>query len=47
MAQIADVSLGFTLFLLFSTVILTAWFTIDDEDFNRRFEEYRKSGKED
>jgi hypothetical protein len=47
MAQITDVSLGFTLFLLFCGVILTAWLTIDDEDFNRRFEEYRKSGEED
>ena len=33
--------------VLFSSVILTAWLTIDDEDFNRRFEEYRKSGEED
>ena len=42
-----DINLGFTLFLLFCGVILAAWFTIDDEDFNRRFEEYRKSGEED
>lgn len=47
MATIAGFSLGFALFLLFSSVILTAWLTIDDEDFNRRFEEYRKSGEED
>ena len=47
MATIADISLGFTMFLLFSSVILTAWLTIDNEDFNRRFEEYRKSGEED
>ena len=47
MAAVTDVGLGFALFLLFSSVILTAWLTIDDEDFNRRFEEYRKSGEED
>ena len=47
MATLADFSLGFALFLLFFGVILTAWLTIDDEDFNRRFEEYRKAGEED
>jgi len=47
MAAITDVSLGFMVFMLFSSVIITAWLTIDDEDFNRRFEEYRKSGEED
>jgi hypothetical protein len=39
--------LGYILFFLFAGVIITAWLTIDDEDFNERFEHNRKARFED
>lgn len=42
-----NITLGHLLLILFASVVLVAWFTIDDEDFNKRFESYRKSGEED
>jgi cell division protein FtsL len=42
-----EFSLGYLLLFLFVGVILTAWLTIDDEDFNRKFERHRKSRFED
>ena len=42
-----EFSLGYLLLFLFVGVILTAWLTIDDEDFNERFEHNRKARFED
>ena len=39
--------LGYILFFLFSGVIVVAWLTIDDEDFNERFNHNRKARFED
>ena len=39
--------LGYILFFLFASVIIIAWLTIDDEDFNERFEHNRKARFED
>jgi hypothetical protein len=39
-------TLGYLLLTLFASVILIAWLTIDDEDFDKRFEQYRKSGED-
>jgi hypothetical protein len=39
--------LGYILFAVFAGVIVVAWLTIDDEDFNRKFERHRKSRFED
>ena len=42
-----EFNLFFFLFLLFSGVIIVAWLTIDDDDFNKRFEHNRKARFED
>lgn len=39
--------LGYILFFLFAGVIVVAWLTIDDEDFNGRFNHNRKARFED
>jgi hypothetical protein len=39
--------LGYILFAVFAGVIVVAWLTIDDEDFNERFEHNRKARFED
>jgi hypothetical protein len=39
--------LGYILFFLFAGVIITAWLTIDDENFDKKFERHRKSRFED
>lgn len=39
--------LGYILFAVFAGVIVVAWLTIDDEDFNQRFEHNRKARFED
>lgn len=43
----SEFNLGIFLFALFSSVIIVAWITIDDEDFNERFEHNRKMRFED
>jgi|TARA_S200002703_G_scaffold109701_1_gene95392 hypothetical protein len=45
--QVIEFNLFFFLFLLFSGVIIVAWLTIDDEDFNKKYDRYRKSRFED
>lgn len=49
MLYISDVefNIGYAILILFSVVILTAWLTIDDEDFDRKFQRHRKSRFED
>tara|TARA_X000001316_G_C880447_1_gene6283 strand:+ start:54 stop:197 length:144 start_codon:yes stop_codon:yes gene_type:complete len=42
-----EFNLAYFLFFLFAGVIITAWLTIDDEDFNERFEHNRKARFED
>lgn len=39
--------LGYILFAVFAGVIIVAWLTIDDEDFNERFNHNRKARFED
>ena len=39
--------LGYILFAVFAGVIVVAWLTIDDEDFNERFNHNRRSRFED
>jgi len=39
--------LGYILFAVFAGVIVVAWLTIDDEDFNKRFNHNRKARFED
>jgi hypothetical protein len=39
--------LGYILFAVFAGVIVVAWLTIDDEDFNERFNHNRKARFED
>ncbi len=42
-----EFNLAYFLFFLFASVIIIAWLTIDDEDFNERFEHNRKARFED
>ena len=46
-SPMSEFNLGIFLFALFSGVIIVAWITIDDEDFNERFEHNRKMRFED
>jgi len=39
--------LGYILFAVFAGVIVVAWLTIDDEDFDERFNHNRKARFED
>jgi hypothetical protein len=45
--QVIEFNIGYAILILFSVVILTAWLTIDDEDFNRKFQRHHKSRFED
>ena len=42
-----EFNMGYVILILFIVVILTAWLTIDDDEFNKKFEEYRKGRIED
>lgn len=42
-----EFNIGYAILILFSFVILTAWLTIDNEDFDRKFQRHRKSRFED
>ena len=42
-----EFNIGYALLFLFTGVILTAWLTIDDDEFNKRFEYNRKARFED
>lgn len=46
-SPMSEFDLGIFLFVLFAVVIIVAWATIDDEDFNERFEHNRKMRFED
>jgi len=37
---------GFILVAMVATIIVVAWLTIDQEDFNKRFERMKESGQE-
>ncbi len=38
---------GYAILILFSVVIVTAWLTIDDDEFDKKFERHRKGRFED
>ena len=38
---------GYAILILFSIVIVTAWLTIDDDEFDKKFERHRKGRFED
>jgi len=42
-----EFNIGYALLFLFTGVILTAWLTIDDDEFDKKFERHRKSRFED
>ena len=42
-----EFNIGYALLILFAVVIVVAWLTIDDDDFNKKFDRYRKSRFED
>ena len=42
-----EFDIGYALLILFAVVIVVAWLTIDDDDFNKRFEHNRKARFED
>ena len=42
-----DFNIGYALLILFTVIIVVAWLTIDDDDFNKRFEHNRKARFED
>ena len=42
-----EFNIGYALLILFAVVIVVAWLTIDDDDFNKKFDSYRKSRFED
>ena len=42
-----EFNIGYAILILFFVVIVTAWLTIDDDDFNKRFEHNRKARFED
>lgn len=42
-----EFNIGYAILILFAVVIVTAWLTIDDDDFNKRFEHNRKARFED
>lgn len=45
--QMIEFNIGYAILFLFAFVIVTAWLTIDDDDFNKRFEHNRKARFED
>ena len=42
-----EFNIGYAILILFSVVILTTWLTIDDKDFDSKFQRHRKSRFED
>ena len=42
-----EFNVGHAILILFVVVILTAWLTIDDHDFNKKFQHHRKGRFED
>ena len=42
-----EFNIGYAILILFIVVILTAWLTIDDDDFNEKFRRHRKGRFED
>jgi hypothetical protein len=45
--QMIEFNVGYAILILFVVVILTAWLTIDDHDFNKKFQRHRKGRFED
>ena len=42
-----EFNIGYALLFLFTGVILTAWLTIDNDEFDKKFERHRKARFED
>lgn len=42
-----EFNVGYAILILFIVVILTAWLTIDDDEFDKKFERHRKGRFED
>jgi hypothetical protein len=42
-----ELNIGYAILILFIFVILTAWLTIDDDEFNEKFQRHRKGRFED
>ena len=42
-----EFNVGYAILILFCHVIVTAWLTIDDDDFNEKFQRHRKGRFED
>ena len=42
-----EFNIGYALLILFAVIIVVAWLTIDDDEFNKRFEHNRKARFED
>ena len=42
-----EFNIGYGILILFIVVILTAWLTIDDDEFDKKFERHRKGRFED
>lgn len=42
-----EFNIGYALLILFSVVIITAWLTIDDDKFDKKFDRHRKGRFED
>ena len=42
-----EFNVGYAILILFFVVIVTAWLTIDDDEFNEMFERHRKGRFED
>ena len=45
--QMIEFNIGYAFLILFAVIIVVAWLTIDDDDFNKRFEHNRKARVED
>jgi len=42
-----EFNIGYAILILFTVVIVTAWLTIDDDEFNEKFKRHRKGRFED
>lgn len=42
-----EFNVGYAILILFFVVIVTAWLTIDDDEFDKKFERHRKGRFED
>ena len=42
-----EFNVGYAILILFIVVILTAWLTIDDDEFDKKFERHREGRFED